>query len=42
MSAEKFPKVIESSKLLGHSYIVMPYVDGADRKQPDIWKKISF
>ena len=41
MSAEKFPKVIESSKLLGHSYIVMPYVDEADRKKPDIWKKIA-
>jgi sugar phosphate isomerase/epimerase len=41
MSAEKFPKVIESSKALGHSYIICPFVDEADRKKPDIWKTIA-
>jgi len=41
MSAEKFPKAIESSKVLGHSYIMCPFVDEADRKKPDIWKTIA-
>jgi len=36
MSAENFPKVIEASKVLGNTYIVMPFVDEADRKKPDI------
>ncbi len=41
MSPEKFPKAIESSKVLGHSYIMCPFVDEADRKKPDIWKTIA-
>lgn len=41
MSPEKFPKAIESSKVLGHSYIMCPYVDETDRKKPDIWKMIA-
>jgi sugar phosphate isomerase/epimerase len=41
MSKENFPKVIEASKLLGNSYIVMPFVDEADRKKPDIWKTVA-
>src|SRR5882757_7693944 len=41
MSAEKFPRVIESSKVLGHSYIICPFVDEDDRKKPDIWKTIA-
>jgi sugar phosphate isomerase/epimerase len=41
MSPESFPKVIEASKVLGNSYIVMPFVDEADRKKPDIWKQVA-
>jgi sugar phosphate isomerase/epimerase len=41
MSAENFPKVIEASKVLGNTYIVMPFVDEADRKKPDIWKTVA-
>jgi len=41
MSPEKFGKAIDSSKVLGHSYIMCPYVEEADRKKPDIWKTIA-
>jgi len=41
MTPEKFPKAIESSKVLGHSYIMCPYVEEEDRKKPDIWKAIA-
>lgn len=41
MTPEKFPKVIEASHLLGNTYIVMPFVQEADRKKPDIWQTIA-
>ena len=41
MSPENFPKVIEASKVLGNTYIVMPFVEEADRKKPDIWKQVA-
>jgi sugar phosphate isomerase/epimerase len=39
LSPENFPKVIEISKLLGHQYIVNPWIDEDIRKQPDGWKQ---
>jgi len=41
LTPENFPKVIEASKVLGNTYIVMPWIEEADRKQPDIWKKAA-
>jgi sugar phosphate isomerase/epimerase len=41
LSPENFPKVIEASHVLGNEYIVMPWIEEVDRKQPDIWKKAS-
>ncbi len=41
LTPENFPKVIESSKTIGNTYIVMPWIEEADRKQPDIWKKAA-
>jgi sugar phosphate isomerase/epimerase len=41
LSPENFPKVIEASHVLGNEYIVMPWIEETDRKQPDIWKKAS-
>ena len=41
MAPDKFPKVIEASKVLGNTYIVMPFVEEADRKKPDIWQTVA-
>jgi len=41
LTPENFSKVIEASKVLGNTYIVMPWIEEADRKDPDIWKKAS-
>ena len=41
LTPENFPKVVEASKIIGNSYIVMPWIEEADRKDPDIWKKAA-
>jgi sugar phosphate isomerase/epimerase len=41
LSPEKWPQVIEASKLMGHEYIVNPWVEEEIRKQPDSWKHIA-
>jgi len=41
ISAENLPKVIEASKILGHSYVVNPSIDRAVLKQPDGWKRAA-
>jgi sugar phosphate isomerase/epimerase len=38
---EKFPAVIEASKIIGLGYIVCPWIPEDLRKSPDIWKKAS-
>lgn len=38
LSPETFPKVLEASKVLEHKYIVCPWIEETDRKQPDAWK----
>jgi sugar phosphate isomerase/epimerase len=40
LSPESFPKVLEASKLLGHKYIVCPWIEEEVRKQPDSWSRI--
>jgi sugar phosphate isomerase/epimerase len=35
---EKWPKVIEASKVIGHGYIVNPDIGDGLREQPDGWK----
>jgi len=35
---EKFPEVIEAAKVVGHEYLVNPWIDEEIRKQPDAWK----
>lgn len=37
----KLPEVLEASHIIGHRYIVMPYLDDATRAQPDIYKKVA-
>jgi sugar phosphate isomerase/epimerase len=39
LAVDKFPKVIEDSKIIGHQYIVMPWIDDEVRKDPDGWKR---
>ena len=40
LSPENFPKVLEASKLLGHKYIVCPWIEEEVRKEPDSWTHI--
>src|SRR6266853_5115325 len=35
---EKFPEVIEAAKVVGHEYLVNPWIDEEIRKQPEGWK----
>jgi sugar phosphate isomerase/epimerase len=41
LAPENFPKVLEASKVLGHKYIVNPWVEEEDRKQPGIWNRVA-
>jgi len=38
---DKFPKVIEDSKIIGHQFIVNPWIDDAIRNQPGAWKRAA-
>ena len=38
---EKFPQVIADSKVIGHQYIVNPWIDDDIRKDPDGWKRAA-
>jgi sugar phosphate isomerase/epimerase len=38
---DKFPSVIETSKIIGLEYIVCPWIPEDLRKSPDIWKQAS-
>jgi sugar phosphate isomerase/epimerase len=37
--SDQWPSVIESSKTIGQSYIVCPWIPEEIRKQPDAWKR---
>ncbi len=37
----RLPQVIEASQAIGHTFIVMPWLDDAARKEPDIWKRVA-
>jgi sugar phosphate isomerase/epimerase len=41
LSPENWPKVIEVSQVLGHTYIVNPSIDRGVLKQPDGWKRAA-
>jgi sugar phosphate isomerase/epimerase len=38
---DKWPKEIETSKIIGQSYIICPWVPEEIRNQPDGWKRVS-
>jgi sugar phosphate isomerase/epimerase len=38
---DRLSEVIATSSVIGHRYIVMPWLDEDARKQPDIWQRVS-
>jgi sugar phosphate isomerase/epimerase len=41
-TAEKrLPETLETARILGHQFIIVPWVGEAERKQPDIWQKAA-
>jgi sugar phosphate isomerase/epimerase len=41
LSGDKWARVIESARTIGHTYLVNAWVDESIRKQPDAWKRIA-
>lgn len=37
----RLPQAIEESKVIGHEYIVLPWLDERLRAQPDIWSRVA-
>ena len=37
----KLAAALETAKVLGHEFLIVPWVGEAERKQPDIWKKAA-
>jgi sugar phosphate isomerase/epimerase len=38
---QKLPQLIETAGLIGHQYIVLPWLDDATRKERDVWKRVA-
>ena len=38
---EKWPGVLDAAHVVGHQYLVNPYIDDDVRKQPDGWKRAA-
>jgi len=38
---QKWPETIEAAKVIGHSYIICPWIDEKQRKQPYGWKRAA-
>jgi sugar phosphate isomerase/epimerase len=41
MLGDKFPGVIEASRVIGHRFIVNPWIDETIRNQPGAWKRAA-
>jgi sugar phosphate isomerase/epimerase len=41
LAPENFPRVLEASKILGHQYIINPWVEPEIRNQPGSWKHVT-
>lgn len=37
----KLAETIESARVLGHQFLIIPWIGEPERKQPDIWKKAA-
>jgi sugar phosphate isomerase/epimerase len=38
---KKWPQALDASHTIGHSYIICPWIDEKQRKQPDGWKRAA-
>lgn len=38
---EKLPQVIETAGLIGHQYVVLPWLDDNTRSEPDVWQRVA-
>jgi sugar phosphate isomerase/epimerase len=38
---KKLPDVLATAKVMGHQFVIVPYLSDADRKQPDIYKRLA-
>jgi sugar phosphate isomerase/epimerase len=41
LAEDKLPAVLESAQVIGHRYLVNPWIDETLRKEPDIWKRVA-
>ena len=41
LAEDKLPAVIEAAQVIGHRYLVNPWIDETVRKEPDIWKRVA-
>ena len=41
LAADKFPAVLEAAHVIGHRFVVNPWLDETMRGQPDIWKRVA-
>ncbi|PYT61270.1 MAG: sugar phosphate isomerase/epimerase [Acidobacteria bacterium] len=41
MVEKKWPETIEAAKIVGHSFLICPWVDESQRKAPDGWKRAA-
>ena len=41
LAADKLPAMIEAAQVIGHRYLVNPWIDESLRKEPDIWKRVA-
>ncbi len=37
---DNLPQVLETAAIIGHRYVVLPWLDDATRKEPDVWKRV--
>ncbi len=38
---KKLPETLETARVMGHQFVIVPYLSDADRKQPDIYKRLA-
>ena len=41
LAVDKLPAMIEAAQVIGHRYLVNPWIDESLRKEPDIWKRVA-
>lgn len=41
LAADKLAAMVEAAQVIGHRYLVNPWIDESLRKEPDIWKRVA-